>query len=217
MISNTIFSISLWDIYQKEGREALENGDLEGAADRFQSALEKAGKYGAKDPRIATSKRCLGTVRQRQGKLDEAENLYKEAIELLEEQLGPESVALVKVLICQKTLLSEQNRNDELQDVIARLDKIRDKAQESLGTSDIFEEEMPENADEVPMSSEQAMRIQELLNREEVSDKTRMEVETMLRDNPSYQWAHETQGRLRQEIVKSYQPSFHDKKDEEKK
>lgn len=214
MTNKTIFSISLWDVYQREGREALERGELDSAVERFEAALAKAQSYGDTDPRIATSKRCIAVVRQKQGRLEEAETFYKEAIDLLESELGADSMALVKVFIGYKTLLSEMGRKDELNELLDRIKAIRQKSQESLGTSDIFEEDVPENADEIPMTSEQAMRVQDLVNREEISEKTRTEVETLMRDNPSFKWAHEIQAQLRQEIVRSYQPGFHKEDDE---
>ena len=42
MIDKTVFSVNIWDVFQKEGKAALEKGDLDTAATDFKRALEKA-------------------------------------------------------------------------------------------------------------------------------------------------------------------------------
>ena len=42
MVDQTIFSLNIWDVFQKEGKAALEKGDLEGAATDFERAIKKA-------------------------------------------------------------------------------------------------------------------------------------------------------------------------------
>ncbi|RMD78834.1 MAG: tetratricopeptide repeat protein [Lentisphaerae bacterium] len=206
MTNRTVFSVTLWDIYQKEGREELERGNLEKARERFLAALEKAQAYGPNEPRIATTKRYLGLVAQRLKQYDEARRYYEEALELLEQQVGQKSPSLLKLLIAYKTLLRECGETNRLEAIDEKIEAIRREAEETLGTTDLFEEEVPANADEIPMSNEQALRIQELLNRPEVPEEVRQEVEMEIRDNPSYLWAHQTQARLRQIIVESYRP-----------
>ena len=202
----TIFSVSLWDVYQKEGRECLGNGDLEGARERFEMALEQALHYGANDPRVAITKRSIGEVCQKQGKFSEAEEFYQEALDLLETQLGEDSGVLLKTLKNYVSLLVETERRDEAADLKARVAKIESKTAEIMAASNIFEELVPGNADELPMTPQQRQRIVELLHREEVSQKLHDEIEDMLQQTQNYLWAHETQGRLRREIVESYQP-----------
>ncbi len=202
----TIFSVSLWDVCQKEGRECLDNGDFEGALERFGIALEQAAQYGANDPRVATTKRSMGEVCQKQEKYPEAEEYYKEALDLLEAILGEDSGVLLKTLKNYVSLLLETGRSDEAAELKARVARIESKTAELMGASDVFEELVPENADELPMTQQQHQRILELLRREEVSQGSRDEIGVMLNEPQSYLWAHEIQGRLRREVVESYQP-----------
>ena len=107
VIDKTVFSINLWDVYQKEGRQCAEKGDLDGALERFQAALEKAESYGSNDPRVASSKRCVAEVFSKQGKLAEAAKLYDDALELLEQELGEDSSTLLKTLRSYAKLLTQ--------------------------------------------------------------------------------------------------------------
>ncbi len=216
MIDKTVFSINLWDVYQKEGRQCAESGDLDGALERFQAALEKAQSYGKNDPRVATSKRCLAEVLVRQGKTDEAGDLFEQSLALLENELGEDSASLLKTLHSYGDLLGQLGDKDKLDEINARISEIESKSSDTMITSDIFEEAVPENAADIPLTPEQRMRILELLQRTEVSDRSRDQIMAKLEQNPSYQWAHETQGKLRQEIVRSYQPiSLRNPEDEE--
>jgi tetratricopeptide (TPR) repeat protein len=215
MIDKTVFSINLWDVYQKEGRQCAEKGDLDGALERFQAALEKAESYGSNDPRVASSKRCVAEVFSKQGKLAEAAKLYDDALELLEQELGEDSSTLLKTLRSYAKLLTQTDDTDMLAKVSNRIAEIESKSSESVVTSDIFEECLPDDADVIPMTPEQKMRIMELLQRGEVSEKSRTIIMGKLDESPTCKWAHECQGKMRREIVRSYQPESLRNKDDE--
>lgn len=206
MSEKTVFSINLWDVYQKEGRECVERGDLDGARERFLSALEKAQGYGLNDPRVATSKRSLAEVYVLQGNTAAAEQLYQEAIAVLESALGNSSAALLKTLKSFSRFLEKAGRREALLKLTSRITEIESNANEPLLTSDVFEEPLPDNADTLPMTPDQRRRIAELIQREEIAAVVRDKITAKLRQSPSYLWAHKIQGKLRQEIVRSYQP-----------
>ena len=206
MIDKTVFSINLWDVYLKEGRQCTEEGDLDGAIERFTAALEKAEGYGDDDPRVATTKRCLAEVYARRGEYDKAKDLYTDSLELLEAELGQDSQALLKTLSSYAECLAHTGEAEKLAAIKSRISDIQSKCSDQLVTSDIFEEEIPPDAGEKPMTAEQRMRIMELIQRPEIPEHVRDKVLARLGDQPSYQWAHDIQGKLRQLIVRSYQP-----------
>lgn len=203
MIDQTVFSINIWDVFQKEGKAALENGDLEAAATDFTRALEKAQGFGANDPRIATSKRYLAAVRHKQGNDEDAEILLKEALELLENELGYDSNALVKTLVAYKTILKDQGRSDEVEAVNNRLLSIRPVEQDLGHTTDVFEIQVPKDPETSPMTPEQLARIRELL-KNNIPDIIKKDAEETLNHDPSFKAAFELEDTLRKIIVKSY-------------
>ena len=203
MIDKTVFSVNIWDVFQKEGKAALEKGDLDTAATDFKRALEKAERFGPTDPRIATSKRYLADVYHKQGKDDEAEAMFKEALELLENELGYDSNALVKTLIAYKNLLQDQGRDGDVEDINSRLQAIRPVEQDLSDTTDVFEVEIPAHPETEPMTPEQQARIQELLKKN-IPEDLKSKADSVLSGEPTFKVAFELEDELRKAIVESY-------------
>ncbi len=207
MIDQTVFSLNIWDVYQKEGKEAFAKGNLEEAERDFMQALEKAERFGSNDPRIATSKRHLAEVKHKQGKTDEAKNLFNEALDLLEKELGQDSLALVKTLMAYKSLLDELGETTEASEIEGKLKAIRTNAISVGNATDLFTVEVPAHPETHPMTSDQENRIRELLTQAGVPEALVAEIRAEIDTKQTFLWAHETQAKLRKAIVKNTPPS----------
>ena len=205
MIDQTVFSLNIWDVYQKEGKEAFDKGDLDEAELDFQSALEKAERFGANDLRIATSKRHLAEVKHKKGDTDAAKQLFQEALELLGNELGQESLSLVKTLMAYKSLLDELG-DEQAQVIGKRLRDIRSHAVSVGNTTDLFTVEIPANPETQPMTPQQDARIRELLTQEGVPDELVAEIRAQIDKPQTFAWAHDIQGRIRKAIVQHHSP-----------
>lgn len=81
--------IYLWETYDRLGREALNNRDLEQAVESFRSAVATAEEIGAHD-RLALSLRNLAAVYVDLGQLGDAHELLNRTLELSQAALGSE-------------------------------------------------------------------------------------------------------------------------------
>lgn len=87
---------TLWDVYIKDGNQAKDQGQYAKALKLYTLALEEAEKFGATDPRLATSLNNLAQVYSTQGACAKAEPLYRRSLAIYEKAFGPDhpSVAI---------------------------------------------------------------------------------------------------------------------------
>ncbi|HEY9869996.1 MAG TPA: tetratricopeptide repeat protein, partial [Candidatus Obscuribacterales bacterium] len=85
-----------------------------------------AGGLGRRNPDLALSLNSLADFKRAQGKLDEAERLYKQALETDEEALGPNHPALAVTLNNLADLYAAQGRRKEAERLERRANRIRE-------------------------------------------------------------------------------------------
>src|SRR5262249_19198060 len=69
-----------WESYAEAGKKAYREGNLAEAERQFSQAVKKAEQFGPEDTRLATSLNNLGETLRSEGKLIEAEPMYKRAL-----------------------------------------------------------------------------------------------------------------------------------------
>jgi tetratricopeptide (TPR) repeat protein len=79
-----------WEQYQAAGEEALHEGDFAAAEIMWRAAYEQAKQFNKLDPRFSTTLEGLAESLWHQGKLDEAEPLCKQILDLFKITRGSE-------------------------------------------------------------------------------------------------------------------------------
>lgn len=79
-----------WEQYQAAGEEALHEGDFAAAEIMWRAAYEQAKTFNKLDPRWAATLEGLAEALWHQGKLEEAEPLCKQILEIFKITRGPE-------------------------------------------------------------------------------------------------------------------------------
>src|SRR5579885_1612811 len=74
-----------WESYMEAGKKAYKEGNLPEAEKQFAEAVKKAEQFGPSDLRLATSLNNLGESLRSQGKLTEAEPMYKRSMTIREQ------------------------------------------------------------------------------------------------------------------------------------
>jgi tetratricopeptide (TPR) repeat protein len=103
----------MWERYNVAGQQAMSQGKQAEAEKHFLLAVGEAEKLGEKDARLATSLNNLANCLRSQGRYDEADPVYKRAIEAKEKSDGPFSEGLVSILENYATMLRACNREAE--------------------------------------------------------------------------------------------------------
>lgn len=103
----------MWERYNVAGQQAMSAGKHKDAEGHFQLALTEAEKLGEADARLPTSLNNLANCLRAQGRLTEAEPLYKRALTVKEKAVGPFHKDLVVILENYATLLKVSNRQNE--------------------------------------------------------------------------------------------------------
>ncbi len=88
----------MWERYNVGGQQNMTAGKHSDAEKSFRMAVEEAQKFGPKDARIATSLNNLANCLRAQGKFDEADTTYQNAIKAKEQSDGPFHEGLVSIL-----------------------------------------------------------------------------------------------------------------------
>ena len=109
-----------WEKYTKAGTEAYQRGQYAEAEKQFVAALKEAEKFGAQDPRLATSLNNLATLYINQGKYAEAESLLRRALATFEKAPGPEHPIVAVVRISLATLYINQAKYAEAETLFQR-------------------------------------------------------------------------------------------------
>jgi tetratricopeptide (TPR) repeat protein len=105
--------MTMWERYNVAGQQAMTQGKKVDAEKHFQLAVAEAEKLGEKDPKLATSLNNLANCLRSQGRYEEADPVYKRAIQAKEKSDGPFSDGLVSILENYATMLRACNREAE--------------------------------------------------------------------------------------------------------
>jgi len=87
-----------WEYYMTEGAKAYQDGQETNAEMFYLAALENLQKAGTKDPRLAATLNALAVLYHAQKKYAQAELLYKQVLQLLEQTIGPDHSTLATTL-----------------------------------------------------------------------------------------------------------------------
>ena len=131
----------------------------------------------------------------------------------MENTFDKESLALLKTLTTYVEILELRGEKDKAGDLYNRVEALKAKEVQQKTTTELFAEEIPDNAAELPMTQDQKDRIEELLKRDEIDIGLVAEVKKGLEGEATYLWAHDIQNLMRKEIVKSFLPKEEDEKE----
>jgi tetratricopeptide (TPR) repeat protein len=116
---------TLWDVYIKDGDQAMHQGQYAKALKLYTLALEEAEKFGPTDPRLATSLNNLARLYYTQGDHAKAELLYKRSLAIREKALGPDHPHVATSLENYAKLLRATKRQAEAEKLEERAAAIR--------------------------------------------------------------------------------------------
>ena len=109
-----------WKQNNIKGLKAYQQGRYKEAEKLFLVAIQNAKDFGLQDARLATSFNNLAEVYRNQGKLAEAEPLYKQSLEIWEKSLGPEHANTALNLTNLADLYHTQDRYQEAEPLYKR-------------------------------------------------------------------------------------------------
>ena len=87
-----------WEHYMAEGAKAYQDGQETNAEMFYLAALEDIKKAGPEDPRLAATLNALAVLYHAQKKYAQAEPLYQQVLQLLEQTIGPDHPTLATTL-----------------------------------------------------------------------------------------------------------------------
>ncbi|HEY9785008.1 MAG TPA: tetratricopeptide repeat protein [Candidatus Obscuribacterales bacterium] len=110
--SDNLAAREQWAQTHESGQKSLEQGNLDQAESLFKSAISQAKGLGYGGP-LAASLYHLAKVYHQQGKKQDAETYYKQALEILDEQPRKNISVLVQLVKDYAKLLRETGREAE--------------------------------------------------------------------------------------------------------
>ncbi len=122
-----------WQAHMDAATSAQREGDYRASAARFEAALREAELFGASDLRLATTLNNLAGLYETQGRLAEAESLYKRSLAIRETALGPDHPDVVLSLVSLASMYQAQGRYAEAEPLNRHSLAIREK---TLGPDD---------------------------------------------------------------------------------
>ena len=99
-----------WEYYMAEGAKAYQDGQETNAEMFYLAALENLQKAGTKDPRLAATLNALAVLYHTQKKYAQAELLYQQVLQLLEQTIGPDHPTLATTLNNLAVVYEAQNK-----------------------------------------------------------------------------------------------------------
>ncbi|MFQ5664409.1 MAG: tetratricopeptide repeat protein [Terriglobia bacterium] len=116
-----------WGRLNDAGVEAYEQGQHAEAEQEFSAAVEVAERFGENDARLAMTLHNLALTYQALGEATDAERVYRRAITIYENALGPGHPEVARTLENYAALLRDTGREDEAAELEARAQAIRAK------------------------------------------------------------------------------------------
>jgi len=111
---------TLWKTYEAAGSKALHQARYAEAERLFLAAIEQAEKLGKEDPRLAESLNSVAVLYATQGKQVEAEPIFRRALEINENVLGPVHPAVAITLKNLAILYATQGKSAEAERLLGR-------------------------------------------------------------------------------------------------
>lgn len=111
----------MWERYNVAGQQAMTQGRFGEAESSFKMALQEAETMGDKSPQLPQSLNNLANCYRQQGRFEDAEPLYKRALEIKTRQVGQFSNDLIPILENYAKMLRASGKEREA-------DKMDDKA-----------------------------------------------------------------------------------------
>ena len=108
--------------------KAYQEGRYADAEKSLQATLKAAETFGPQDPRLATSLNNLAVLYKTQGKYAEAEQLYKQSLEIREKALGPKHSDVAQSLNNLAEVYRAQGKYTEAEPLYKQSLAIREKA-----------------------------------------------------------------------------------------
>jgi tetratricopeptide (TPR) repeat protein len=108
------------------GKSAYEKGQYGEAIREYKAALDQAESFGFKDPRFAATLNQLGEVFRAQGRYEEAEPLFRQALTLQEQTFGPRNHQVAKTLNNLAALYTAQGKLAEAEKQCRRAIQIQE-------------------------------------------------------------------------------------------
>lgn len=123
-------TISEWEKQDNAGKDALKSGKFAEAETHFKAAIETAKKLPPGDSRLINSLNHLASAYSRQNRLSDAEQIYKQAIEIAEKHVTGEHgpVNLAGCLNNLASLYFKQSKNDDAEQLMLRALSVQEKA-----------------------------------------------------------------------------------------
>src|SRR6266852_2759637 len=116
-----------WAAHMSTGEIANRAGDYRTAAAGYEAALREAESFGASDPRLATTLNDLAELYKTQGRLADAEPLYRRVLGIREKVLGPDHPDVGTSFNNLAVLYKTQGRFAEAEPLYRRSLGIREK------------------------------------------------------------------------------------------
>ncbi|MGC1544155.1 MAG: tetratricopeptide repeat protein, partial [Candidatus Acidiferrales bacterium] len=117
-----------WASLNDAGERAYERRQYAASENFLKGALQLAENFGHDDPRVATTLNDLALLYRAEGKLQDAEPLYRRSLAIREKKLGPSDPAVAVSLNNLAGLLAAENRYMEAEQKYRRALAIREKA-----------------------------------------------------------------------------------------
>lgn len=119
---------SEWEKLNEQGLQDFKDNNLDQAEASFKQAEEDLTQRGHQEANLATVKNHLGELYEKQGKLQEAENYYKEAIELRQESIGGDHPLTARTMINLARLYEKEGKNEGASQQYANAQGIMEKS-----------------------------------------------------------------------------------------
>lgn len=117
-----------WEGLNERGLQAVKDNDLEGAESIFKQAEEKLVAGGHQDADLATVKHHMAEIYEKQGKYQEAEAYYKEAIQLRQENLGDDHLLTARSMVNLARMYEKERKFDNAAEEYNKAGAIIDKS-----------------------------------------------------------------------------------------
>jgi len=109
-----------WDEYMRAAQVEIGRGNIDKACERYQQAMDDAeAKFGATDMHIATAASYYAKIQYNRGKFQDAERLYKKALEVEQSTLKATDPDVIETRKALADVLLKLYKEDEAKQMLA--------------------------------------------------------------------------------------------------
>ena len=109
-----------WEQNLSHGESLFKSGNLAEAGKYFQAAVVQAQKFGPHDPRLATALNNVALVLKKQGKIQDAERLFRNALDIDQKTFGNAHANVSRDCMNLAMLYSDTNKFSEAEQMFKR-------------------------------------------------------------------------------------------------